>query len=96
MSITTRVLGHGNRTNNMATLIRVKFGNKKIRRCDARCYNAVGEKCKCVCNGKNHGGGIIAAIDKMNTVKKHVNKQYKHATATYTTMIPAMQLDLFK
>jgi len=28
------------------------------RRCDAKCYNAKGEKCTCVCDGINHGVGI--------------------------------------
>ncbi len=31
-------------------------------RCDARCYNANGKKCHCVCGGVNHGKGINEAI----------------------------------
>lgn len=31
-------------------------------RCDARCYNAKGKKCNCVCGGVNHGKGINEAI----------------------------------
>ena len=31
-------------------------------RCDARCYNAKGKKCDCVCGGDNHGKGINFAI----------------------------------
>jgi len=31
-------------------------------RCDARCYNAKGKKCNCVCGGDNHGKGINNAI----------------------------------
>lgn len=33
--------------------------------CNARCYNAKGKKCHCVCGGDNHGKGINYAI--MNT-----------------------------
>jgi len=31
-------------------------------RCDARCYNAKGKKCHCVCGGVNHGIGLNNAI----------------------------------
>lgn len=36
-------------------------------RCDARCHNAKGSKCKCMCGGKYHGsanrpGGVEQAV----------------------------------
>jgi len=36
----------------------------KTRRCDARCYNAIGKKCACICGGRNHGAGARAAINQ--------------------------------
>lgn len=33
------------------------------RRCDARCYNAKGHKCTCICGGKNHGAGKKKALE---------------------------------
>ena len=43
------------------TLIAVYKDDKNIGRCDARCYNAKGDECKCVCNGTNHGRGYDEA-----------------------------------
>lgn len=34
------------------------------RRCDARCYNGKPTtKCKCICGGRNHAGGLDKAVD---------------------------------
>jgi len=44
----------------MTTLIICTDG-ESIRRCDAKCYNATGETCTCVCGGMNHGVGESAA-----------------------------------
>lgn len=38
--------------------------NGKTRRCDARCYNAKGSKCTCICGGRNHGVGLNRAINQ--------------------------------
>lgn len=32
------------------------------RRCDAKCHNAKGPNCECICNGMNHGGGYAQAV----------------------------------
>lgn len=46
----------------MTTLLRV--GNSEgERRCDARCYNAEGGQCDCICGGKNHGAGERQAVE---------------------------------
>ena len=46
----------------MTTLIEVRDKDGHLtRRCDARCYNAKGPKCRCVCDGVNHGVGLIEA-----------------------------------
>jgi len=36
---------------------------KTQRRCDARCYDAKGDKCTCICGRKNHGVGYATALD---------------------------------
>jgi len=43
-------------------IIRKNKDGVVIGRCDARCYNAKGKKCHCVCGGDNHGKGLNAAI----------------------------------
>lgn len=49
----------------MTTLITYKPNDgPATRRCDAKCYNAKGSQCKCVCAGINHGVGPNQAIDK--------------------------------
>lgn len=59
----------------MATLIIArKSDGSLIGRCDARCYNAKGPKCTCICGGKNHGAGIHKAIDNTRTIfDRHIS-----------------------
>jgi len=45
----------------MTTLIAVYNSDGCIGRCDAKCHNAKGAKCTCVCGGKNHGIGAASA-----------------------------------
>lgn len=46
----------------MTTLIEVRDKDGHLTgRCDARCYNAKGPKCKCVCSALNHGVGLSEA-----------------------------------
>jgi hypothetical protein len=47
----------------MATLIAVYNSEGCIGRCDAKCYNAKGPICNCVCGGMNHGCGHSQAIE---------------------------------
>jgi len=35
------------------------------RHCDARCYNAKGKVCRCICEGINHGLGLEKAKGQM-------------------------------
>jgi hypothetical protein len=34
-----------------------------VGRCDAKCYNAWGPECHCICQGVNHGAGRQEAIE---------------------------------
>ncbi len=47
----------------MSTLIAVYNSDGCAGRCDAKCYDADGEECDCICGGANHGTGQQQAID---------------------------------
>jgi len=47
---------------------------KNLRRCDARCYNAKGKKCLCICDGINHGKGIDFVIENSIHLGKQLEK----------------------
>jgi hypothetical protein len=46
----------------MTALIAVYTGDGCMGRCDAKCYNAWGAECHCICQGANHGAGRQGAI----------------------------------
>ena len=46
----------------MTTLIAAYTGDGCTGRCDAKCYNAWGPECHCICRGGNHGIGRQQAI----------------------------------
>lgn len=46
----------------MTTLISCQSSDGDQGRCDAKCYNAWGPECHCVCQGANHGIGRQDAI----------------------------------
>ncbi|MBN2024965.1 MAG: hypothetical protein JW809_19465 [Pirellulales bacterium] len=48
----------------MATLIAVYNSKGCVGRCDARCYNAIGTHCHCICGGANHGAGLVEAAER--------------------------------
>jgi len=37
----------------------------RVRRCNAKCYDAKGRDCNCYCNGVNHGVGAQQARENM-------------------------------
>ncbi|MDD3493032.1 MAG: hypothetical protein PHZ19_06020 [Candidatus Thermoplasmatota archaeon] len=46
------------------TLLEQRAGDGSlIGRCDARCYNADGPDCDCICGGRNHGAGLSQALE---------------------------------
>jgi hypothetical protein len=46
----------------VTALIAVYTGGGCAGRCDAKCYNAWGPECHCICQGANHGLGRQEAI----------------------------------
>ena len=61
----------------------------KLRRCDARCYNAKGKKCSCICGAKNHGKGFTFVIENSRSLPEHLQKSednqvfYRNKTDEY-------------
>jgi hypothetical protein len=45
----------------MTTLISAYNSDGCIGRCDAKCHNATGPDCYCICGGRNHGVGVKQA-----------------------------------
>lgn len=45
----------------MTVVITWSDGNS-TRRCDGKCHNAKGDRCNCICGGRNHGVGEVQAI----------------------------------
>lgn len=41
----------------MSTILQAWADGKRLGRCDANCYDAKGETCRCICRGRNHGAG---------------------------------------
>ena len=45
----------------MAVLLEVRNSDGIVGRCDAKCYDATEPRCRCVCQGTNHGKGELVA-----------------------------------
>jgi hypothetical protein len=54
----------------MTTLISWGNSSGELGRCDAKCYDAIGGNCRCICGGLNHGVGKDKAIE--NT-REHID-----------------------
>ena len=63
----------------MATLIWAFNSEGCIGRCDARCYDALGPDCHCICGGANHGKGLNAAIENTAAQANEFISNYKKA-----------------
>jgi hypothetical protein len=46
-------------------------------RCDAKCYDAQGQKCDCCCGGRNHGVGRIEALQNTADYAQEMMKEWK-------------------
>lgn len=62
----------------MPTLITFK-NNDGTRRCDAKCHNAKGNKCNCICGGRFHGKGIKQARKELTSkTREEIKKLNKN------------------
>lgn len=85
----------------MTTLIAVYTSDGCVGRCDARCYNASGGDCDCICGGVNHGAGFDKALENTRAYARvwlHTYAQQK-GLESWLGDIPAnapIQLPLFQ
>jgi hypothetical protein len=83
-----------NRKAFMATLITV--GNSEGQRsCDAKCYDATGPQCDCVCGGRNHGVGIKKAQENTHELAKEIAEEYNKKHPGAEVIIEPFQIELF-
>ena len=68
----------------MVTLISEVTSGGKRRSCNARCYNAKGEVCICVCCHANHGVGQKQATENTQMVAEELLKQGKTVSVPLT------------
>lgn len=61
----------------MATLIAVYNSEGLVGRCDARCYNADGGRCECICGGANHGKGHAKAAENVARQAREMIEAYE-------------------
>jgi hypothetical protein len=61
----------------MATLISVGNSEGIQGRCDAKCYNATGPDCDCVCGSRNHGAGLVQAMANTAELADEWIEEYK-------------------
>lgn len=62
------------------TLIHVGNSSGTVGRCDAKCYDATGPDCDCICGGRNHGKGLEPAVDNARECFAEILKEHPEAT----------------
>lgn len=83
----------------MTTLIAAYDSDGCVGRCDAKCYNATGEHCDCVCGGANHGVGLKQALENTTEMVEQWMERYReeHPNVGEFKVNPALaQLDMFE
>lgn len=50
------------------TLITIGNSEAIVGRCNARCYRAKHKRCKCICGGRNHGVGLVKALENVDEI----------------------------
>lgn len=61
----------------MTTLISAANSDGEYGRCDAKCYNAQGGDCECVCGGRNHGAGLRKAIQNTRELADTMMEEFQ-------------------
>jgi hypothetical protein len=82
----------------VTALIAVYTGDGCAGRCDAKCYNAWGPECHCICRGGNHGAGRQEAIDNTREMAEAWLEQVQangHAIAHAEVLVDALHQPLF-
>jgi hypothetical protein len=76
----------------VTALIAAYTGDGCVGRCDAKCYNAWGPECHCICQGTNHGAGKQEAIDNTRELGESWLEQ-AGAAAGQVTMLAQLVID---
>jgi len=80
----------------MTTLIAAYNGDRCIGRCDAKCHNAIGPVCTCICGGKNHGVGSQKAAENVQQPTQEDREQWATWMKDHVTKEPSfIQLPLY-
>lgn len=82
----------------MTTLILVRNSSGVVGRCDARCYNADGDVCDCVCGGANHGKGYGQAVANVRACMEQLVAEAldaRHEQGDVEFGVPILQLSMF-
>ena len=81
------------------TLIAVYNSDGCVGRCDAKCYNAEGPECDCICGGRNHGAGKQKAVENtreyVDTMIGEWNAKHPGQAFTFPVSDDVKQLSLF-
>lgn len=83
----------------MTTLIAAYNSDGCIGRCDAKCYNATGDSCNCICGGANHGKGLDKARQNTEEMAEEWKKEYeelKGEPLEFSVLPQPIQLSLFE
>ncbi len=66
----------------MATVLAVHSSQGCLGRCDARCHEARGTVCRCVCGGANHGVGAEHAAANAARLGEEIARSHQHNAGT--------------
>lgn len=68
-----------------------------VGRCDARCYNARGGNCSCICGGANHGAGLDRAMDNTSAMVETWIEDFakRHNLDEYESRVAPLQMRMF-
>ena len=83
----------------MTTVHAVYDSDGCVGRCDAKCHNAKGDVCHCICGGLNHGCGFAQArenIKKLTDVYLKENLAKPHEKADLRVFCSRDQLLMFE
>lgn len=75
----------------MVTLISAGNSEGTYGRCDAKCYQAHGGECDCICGGMNHGGGLQKAMSNTaELAESWIEKAQQKDPGLHDIYIPAI------
>lgn len=69
----------------MPSVITAVDADGTTHRCDATCHNATGDRCGCLCGGRNHGVGYATALE--NNSREFEAACYHHLVARGKTPV---------